>query len=143
MTTYQVGLLQGKELEKWWPNICESIDMSPPSWVKRMPRDMLLEMAESGDLMVWGVGIEKSLDILMLSRIIQLEEKVMIIEFISGRNLDKLLPAIDAAVEFCAQQYGCAEIIVKGRAGWKAKLKPLGFRLHSVELSRPVRRTRH
>lgn len=144
MADYQIGILREKDLRKWWPDIEEVLTNDPPpTWLRNVPTNDILEMALNGGIDIWAAGTDVEFQLLLITRVIEsFENRVLKIEFAYGKNLDELLPQLAAMLDLCAQVHACSEVVVVGREGWRKKLAPLGYKFQGVVLSKPVTKER-
>lgn len=143
MTEYMVGVLREGNLLRWWPDIVNVLEEVPPEsiWLRETGVNGLLELALHDHIQVWAAGTTKEFQLLLITRPFDYENgRVLKVEYAYGKNLDALLPQLDAMLEFCAAVHQCSKIVVVGREGWKRKLKPLGYGLEAVLLSKDIRK---
>ena len=141
MPEYQVGILEEAELTKWWPEIENILDTHPPpgTWLHAMGSAGIKQMADDGDLHIWGAGDTTEFQLLLITRVVEYPHaKILRIEYAYGKNLDDLISHLDSMMSLCAKAYNCDQITFVGREGWKKKLIPYGFSVTGIVMSKPV-----
>jgi len=143
--TYQVGVLRGEELLKWWPDISGCLRSVPPEslWLRGVGPDGILQLAIKGEVQVWAAGTTDSFQLFVISRLIDFEDKkVLKIEYAYGQNLPDLLPQLVDVTDACAEMFECESIVLVGRRGWERVLKEHGYEINGVILTKGIKKRR-
>lgn len=143
MSTYSVQLLDESGMTRVWPRLVEALENSQPLWIHRVPLPVLHEMVFTGTVQLWACGVERAEELIVMTRVLDVEVKMLICEFVFGENLESLLMPLTTALEVCAKQHGCVEVVVRGTREWEEVLRPLGFHLTGIEMAKPVFEKRH
>lgn len=141
MMKFETKLLLGDELTAYWPQIWRDMEKVPHIWQLYWTREAIEEEVFLGRAQVWAAGprLEFGLQIraVVLTRVLTYP-KGRFLEgmFMFGNSLEEALPVLHATFQKFAMMQQCQNMLVQGREGWGAALKPLGFeRISSTYVS--------
>ena len=128
-----------EEVRRFWPQLEEMLDQLQHTW-RYWTKDNIYQALMRGQLQMWGVGPPPRATLILLTSVdVYSAMKVLTVVWAAGTFDDKMIPLVDATFEDYAQLNGCDEIEVRGRLGWTAKLRPIGFRSETVTYVRKVK----
>jgi hypothetical protein len=122
----------------FWSQLEEMLDSVPHTW-RHWTKDHICRTV-AGDLMqVWGIGPPPHATLIIFTTVQILPAmKILTVPWAAGHLDEGMEPLVDATLMSYAQLNDCEEIEIRGRIGWEAKLKPLGFRRDAVVWTRSV-----
>ena len=127
------------EVEVFWPHIEAMLDRLPHTW-KYWTKEHIYNSVMESRLQVWGIGSPPKATFILFTSVDAFPAmKVLTVIWAAGTYEDEMLPLLDATFTDYARLQGCDEIEIRGRIGWDAKFRSIGFRRESVVLTRSVR----
>jgi len=134
-----MSLLNRKEIEYYWPSLCDELEKVPHIWDKWWTLDALKTGVDMGYIQLWGCGTDKKLELMLFTKNSTFPAANILEVFIAvGNQLDRLLPVIVATLHRFANESNCQRVHVFGRFGWEKKLREIGFKRDHVVLSYEV-----
>lgn len=137
--------LRGEALDKWWPQICEQLDTIPHTWERWWTKEALYNAIQMGWSQCWASCVDKTAEIITITSIVEYPStrKVLVTNLTFGSNIDAHINLLDATLENFARQEGCVGHEVRGREGWKPRLKKLGFKFQQIVMYKEVEERKH
>lgn len=135
----RIGLLEMEHFVFLWVSIVEALDRIPHFW-EYYTKEWFYEMCAKGNIQVWAVGDEKTVDAIIVTEVVQFPAmKVLRLLGASGENLDTYSDRLQDVFDGFAKMQGCTRIELVGRPGWVRKFRALrGESYDYVVMSRPV-----
>lgn len=140
MSDYFMGMVEGPDLERFWPNVDDMMQKLPHT-LGHLTRDEIRAAVYSGSMQLWGCGPKPDCTFIIITNVAFFPSKnVLMVGWGAGEFRKEMLPVLDATLNNYADMMQCAEIEVHGRSGWAKALKEIGFKQSKVVLSRQVYR---
>lgn len=134
----EAHLLDADTIKMYWPQIVGMLERVPHTW-SVYTLESLYCRALNGDMQIWVVGRDSIVMVVFTQVATYPAKRLLEIVWAGGNKvIPDSLPILDATLERFAELQKCDEMLVLGRSGWERVLKSIGFRRHSVVLSRPV-----
>jgi|SRR5215471_4328377 len=134
-----MSLLSPREIEHYWPSLCEELQKVPHIWNQCWTLDALKTGIDLGQFQLWGCGSEQKLELMLFTKSATFPAATILEVFLAvGNQLDRLLPVIVATLHRFAFENKCQRVDICGRFGWERKLREIGFRRDHVVLSYDV-----
>ncbi len=141
--TQVVARLVGDHFEKWWPDISAQLDTIQPMWERWWTKEALVNGVYSGWIQCWASVVDETAEIIVFTTIGEYPAgKVLITNLCFGRDIDNHIDIIDATLENFARDSGCYLQEVRGRPGWKPRLKKLGYEFQQIMMFKAIPPTR-
>ena len=134
-----VKRIEGLEFDKWWPNICEQMDTITHVWERWWTKQSLYDAVVSGWSQCWGAVHEDTLEIIVFTSVVCYPAgRSLVTNLAFGNNIDDHIATIDATLEDFARTAECEWQEVRGRPGWKPRLKSLGYGDQQIQMFKAV-----
>lgn len=126
---YEVSLVPTNEITKVWDRIEPLVDKVIPYTYGRMLTVDVLHSLITNQYHLWIIyKDEKEIEAIAITEFMKYPRKtVLLINFISGDNLDKWIKELDKTLVKFSKESGCDFLEACGRAGWERKVTKLGW----------------
>lgn len=133
-----VELFTVDEVLAFWPKIERMLDQVPHTW-KRWTKEEIHSGLVNENIQAWGIG-KDNIVLVMFTQVLYYEtERVLRLRWICGNGIEEFLPTIEASMMKWAMHQGCSRIEMSdSRGGWSRKLRPFGYKVDYVMLSKDV-----
>ena len=138
MSDYFMALVEGPDLERFWPGVNGMMEKIPHT-LGHFTAQEIQAAVYNGHMQLWGCGPRPDATLMLLTNFaFYPSKKVFQVGWGAGTFKDAMLPVLDATLNNFAAMHGCEVIEIHGRAGWMKKLAKIGFKQSKVVLSRQV-----
>ena len=126
---YQVSLVPVSEITKIWKKIEPLVDKVIPYTYGRMLTVDVLHSLIINHYHLWIIYKEKDeIEAIAITEFMKYPRKtVLLINFISGDNLDDWVKELDKVLVNFSKKSGCDFLEACGRSGWERKVKHIGW----------------
>ena len=126
---YEVSLVPTNEITKVWDRIEPLVDKVIPYTYGRMLTVDVLHSLITNQYHLWIIyKDEKEIEAIAITEFMKYPRKtVLLINFISGDNLDDWIKKLDKTLVKFSKESGCDFLEACGRAGWERKVTKLGW----------------
>lgn len=126
---YEVSLVPTNEITKVWDRIEPLVDKVIPYTYGRMLTVDVLHSLITNQYHLWIIyKDEKEIEAIAITEFMKYPRKtVLLINFISGDNLDDWIKELDKTLVKFSKESGCDFLEACGRAGWERKVTKLGW----------------
>ena len=126
---YEVSLVPTNEITKVWDKIEPLVDKVIPYTYGRMLTVDVLHSLITNQYHLWIIyKDEKEIEAIAITEFMKYPRKtVLLINFISGDNLDDWIKELDKTLVKFSKESGCDFLEACGRAGWERKVTKLGW----------------
>lgn len=134
-----VGLLEGEELERYWPNIRSQLEQMPWLWQEVVTLESVKLALDTGELELWCAGDGEHLHLVFMSQVAVLPngEREFQIRLCFGVQLYRYWRLVVETFEDVALKLNCRTLMVETqRDGFQKLLMGEGYRPRVVQMSR-------
>lgn len=126
---YEVSLVPTNKITKVWDRIEPLVDKVIPYTYGRMLTVDVLHSLITNQYHLWIIyKDEKEIEAIAITEFMKYPRKtVLLINFISGDNLDDWIKELDKTLVKFSKESGCDFLEACGRAGWERKVTKLGW----------------
>ena len=126
---YEVSLVPTNEITKVWDRIEPLVDKVIPYTYGRMLTVDVLHSLITNQYHLWIIyKDDEEIEAIAITEFMKYPRKtVLLINFISGDNLDKWIKELDKTLVKFSKESGCEFLEAWGRAGWERKVTKLGW----------------
>ncbi len=126
---YEVSLVPTNEVTKVWDKIEPLVDKVIPYTYGRMLTVDVLHSLITNQYHLWIIyKDDKEIEAIAITEFMKYPRKtVLLINFISGDNLDDWIKELDKTLVKFSKESGCDFLEACGRAGWERKVTKLGW----------------
>tara|TARA_E500000305_G_C3999469_1_gene226513 strand:- start:395 stop:814 length:420 start_codon:yes stop_codon:yes gene_type:complete len=126
---YEVSLVPTNEITKVWDRIEPLVDKVIPYTYGRMLTVDVLHSLIINHYHLWIIyKDDEEIEAIAITEFMKYPRKtVLLINFISGDNLDKWIKELDKTLVKFSKESGCDFLEACGRAGWERKVTKLGW----------------
>jgi hypothetical protein len=126
---YEVSLVPTNEITKVWDRIEPLVDKVIPYTYGRMLTVDVLHSLITNQYHLWIIyKDDEEIEAIAITEFMKYPRKtVLLINFISGDNLDKWIKELDKTLVKFSKESGCDFLEACGRAGWERKVTKLGW----------------
>jgi hypothetical protein len=126
---YEVSLVPTNEITKVWNRIEPLVDKVIPYTYGRMLTVDVLHSLITNQYHLWIIyKDDEEIEAIAITEFMKYPRKtVLLINFISGDNLDKWIKELDKTLVKFSKESGCDFLEACGRAGWERKVTKLGW----------------
>lgn len=139
----KVWLLDGDQVDHYWPEIERCLLKEPELWNRQFTVESLYKRAKEDYIQVWVIAPSAKTPIttVFFTTVVTSDVgRALHIFWIWGTDALRALYCASLAVDRFAEHHGCNEIVVTGRKGWERALRGLGGKFESITMSRPVQK---
>lgn len=126
---YEVSLVPTNKVTKVWDRIEPLVDKVIPYTYGRMLTVDVLHSLITNQYHLWIIyKDDEEIEAIAITEFMKYPRKtVLLINFISGDNLDKWIKELDKTLVKFSKESGCDFLEACGRAGWERKVTKLGW----------------
>ena len=126
---YEVSLVPTNEITKVWDRIEPLVDKVIPYTYGRMLTVDVLHSLITNQYHLWIIyKDDEEIEAIAITEFMKYPRKtVLLINFISGDNLDDWIKELDKTLVKFSKESGCDFLEACGRAGWERKVTKLGW----------------
>ena len=126
---YKVSLVPVSEITKIWKKIEPLVDKVIPYTYGRMITADVLHSLIINHYHLWVIYKEQDkIEAISITEFMKYPRKnVLLINFISGDNLDDWIKELDRVLVKFSKESGCDFLEACGRSGWERKVKKIGW----------------